>query len=128
MKSDMAMSALLGTDYWIIYRVWLKSGDKPGLAMSRSIGDHIGRPIGVICDPDIYIMQIKQRLSALVIGSDGLFDWVNQDEIGDILWKERGKSAEVIANNLVQIAIERWKEKEDIIDDWTCIIVYIKLT
>lgn len=128
MKSDMAMSALLGTAYWIIYRVWLKSGDKPGLAMSRSIGDHIGRPIGVICDPDIYTMQIKQRLSALVIGSDGLFDWVNQDEIGDILWKERGKSAEVIANNLVQIAIERWKEKEDIIDDCTCIIVYIKLT
>ena len=36
-------------------RVWLKDEDKPGLAMSRSIGDHQARSVGVICEPDIEI-------------------------------------------------------------------------
>jgi len=29
-------------------RVWLPNVDRPGLAMSRSVGDHIAREVGVI--------------------------------------------------------------------------------
>ena len=35
------------------YRVWLQNENVPGLAMSRSMGDRIGRECGIICDPGI---------------------------------------------------------------------------
>jgi serine/threonine protein phosphatase PrpC len=37
------------------YRVFLKTHNYPGLAMSRSIGDFIAASVGVICDPGIYL-------------------------------------------------------------------------
>ncbi len=33
------------------YRVWLKTQNYPGLAMSRSIGDLVAGSIGVTCEP-----------------------------------------------------------------------------
>ncbi len=33
------------------YRVWLKTENYPGLAMSRSIGDFVATTVGVISDP-----------------------------------------------------------------------------
>jgi hypothetical protein len=33
------------------FRVWLKTQNYPGLAMSRSIGDLIAGSIGVTCEP-----------------------------------------------------------------------------
>lgn len=33
------------------YRVWLKTQNYPGLAMSRSIGDLVAASIGVTCEP-----------------------------------------------------------------------------
>ena len=35
------------------YRVWLKTENYPGLAMSRSIGDFVAASVGVICEPGI---------------------------------------------------------------------------
>jgi hypothetical protein len=37
------------------YRVWMKSQNYPGLAMSRSVGDLVASSIGVTCDPGIFI-------------------------------------------------------------------------
>lgn len=34
-------------------RVWLQHEDKPGLAMTRSLGDKIGAQAGVIAEPEI---------------------------------------------------------------------------
>ena len=39
-------------------RVWLKDEDKPGLAMTRSIGDHIAKNIGVICTPEVHFEKL----------------------------------------------------------------------
>ena len=36
-------------------RVWLKTQNIPGLAMSRSLGDWVAREVGVISEPGIYI-------------------------------------------------------------------------
>jgi len=37
------------------YRVWLKTEQYPGLAMSRSIGDFVAASVGVISEPGINI-------------------------------------------------------------------------
>ena len=36
-------------------RVWAKGKDYPGLSMSRSFGDRIGRKCGVVCEPGMLI-------------------------------------------------------------------------
>ena len=66
-------------------RVWLQNEERPGLAMSRSIGDHCARKIGVIATPDISQYEIKEN-SAIIIGSDGLFEFLTNEEIGQIVW------------------------------------------
>ena len=40
-------------------RVWFQYEESPGLAMTRSVGDHAARSIGIICDPDVYEKQIS---------------------------------------------------------------------
>jgi serine/threonine protein phosphatase PrpC len=42
------------------HRVWLKDIDIPGLAMSRSLGDDIVRPVGVIGDPEIREIELEE--------------------------------------------------------------------
>jgi len=41
------------------YRVWLKTENFPGLAMSRSIGDFVAASVGVISEPGIIILINK---------------------------------------------------------------------
>ena len=67
-------------------RVWLQDIDTPGLAMTRSIGDHIARNIGVIPDPEIHTHKLdKEKTQIIVIGSDGLFQVLGHHEIAKIL-------------------------------------------
>lgn len=40
--------------------MWLKDVDIPGLAMSRSLGDDIVRPVGVTCDPEIRELELEE--------------------------------------------------------------------
>ncbi|CAI2381972.1 unnamed protein product [Moneuplotes crassus] len=108
-------------------RVWLKDENKPGLAMTRSIGDYIAKSVGVICDPEIEVQKLIQKHSILVIGSDGLFEFLQNREIGEIVWEHRNKPANEVAKILVKESVKRWKEKETVIDDCTCIVIYITI-
>ena len=38
------------------YRVWLKTQNYPGLAMSRSIGDLVAASVGVTCEPGTLLL------------------------------------------------------------------------
>ena len=35
------------------HRVWLKTENIPGLAMSRSFGDYVASTVGVIAEPEV---------------------------------------------------------------------------
>ena len=55
------------------YRVWQKNGMIPGLAMSRSIGDGVGKEIGVIACPIYnFFEHAVFRDQFLVMASDGV--------------------------------------------------------
>ena len=73
-------------------RVWLKYEDVPGIAMSRSIGDFVAVTVGVISDPGKYKIKkefieydIDNSSRFIVIGSDGLFEFLSNKRISDIL-------------------------------------------
>lgn len=53
-------------------RVWLKSAPLPGLNMSRSVGDLIGKQAGIISQPHKATYALTPENVALILGSDGV--------------------------------------------------------
>lgn len=53
----------------------------PGLAMARSLGDKAGREVGVISDPDIYEVLIKEEDRFIVIASDGVWEFLTNADV-----------------------------------------------
>ena len=78
-------------------RVWFRYEEKPGLAMTRTIGDHNTRSIGVLGKPEICKEHTIEYLDyAIVLGSDGLFEYLSNQRIADIIWRERMKTSQEI--------------------------------
>lgn len=72
------------------YRVWKKTGTLPGLAMSRSIGDAIGKEIGVISTPMCNSFMFDKSTDLfLIIASDGIWDVMNCTEVINFVDKFR---------------------------------------
>ena len=106
------------------FRVWCKGYDYPGIAISRSIGDKIAELIGVISEPDILEFDIDDNCKYIIMGSDGLFDYLSNNEIMNI-----AKPFLIINNpdkaciNVVEKASQLYEEKEGRIDDITINII-----
>ena len=94
--------------------------------MSRSIGDHASRSIGIIWTPELYLHKIMNKFTVLVVGSDGIFGVINNKDIADIVWMNRIKTADEVSQIIVKEAALRWKEKDSDVDDWTCVVVYLE--
>jgi len=106
-------------------RVWLPTEDIPGLAMSRSIGDYVAQSVGVIPDPEILEYEICEEDQFLVIASDGVWEFMPNEEVARVTQPFYLKSApESAANALVKEAYKKWKIEEEVIDDITCVVVF----
>lgn len=62
-------------------RVWLADQDIPGLAMSRSLGDLVAASVGVSCEPEILELTLQPEDRFIVIGSDGVFEFLTNETI-----------------------------------------------
>lgn len=115
-------------------RVWYTTGKgtQMGLAMTRSIGDIAAHKVGVSCEPSMAERKLEENDEFIVIGSDGLFDVLKNDEILTTInnymatlppdehryaWKPA-----YVANMLATKARKRWIEYSDYIDDITCCV------
>jgi len=108
-------------------RVWLRHQDLPGLAMSRSIGDAVASSVGVICTPEILEFEITPQDKFLVLGSDGIFEFLNNEDIVRIVvphWKK--SDVQGATENLGEEAKLKWQQEEEVIDDITAICIFIK--
>lgn len=84
--------------------------DVPGLAMSRSLGDYVAQSVGVIPDPEILEYEINQDDLFMVIASDGVWEFMSNEDVARISLPFYSKSApEAAANALVKEAYKRWK-------------------
>ena len=62
-------------------RVWRGGfGIGPGLAMSRSLGDHGVAEVGVTADPEIVEADITDQDSVLILASDGVWEFISSEE------------------------------------------------
>ena len=70
------------------YRVWEANSDKPGLAMSRSIGDKVAKKIGVIATPVYHNFTLYPESDLYIImGSDGIWDVMESQEVVNFVEK-----------------------------------------
>lgn len=107
-------------------RVWLKDEEVPGLAMSRSLGDKVAQSVGVIPNPEILEYTLTKYDEFLLIASDGVWEFMTNVDVARLVFPYVEKNApEAAANALVKEATKRWKREEEVIDDITCVIIFL---
>lgn len=67
------------------YRVWHPNYPYPGLAMSRSLGDEVSHQFGVTSDPEISEYEIQPEDKYIILASDGIWEFLENEEVIDIL-------------------------------------------
>lgn len=108
-------------------RVWLKNENLPGLAMSRSLGDKVASQVGVVSEPEVYEMTVGRDDKFVVVASDGVWEFLPNDQVVEMVvpfW-EKG-DPEGACNLLIEEATKHWEEEDEVIDDITVIIVFLK--
>ena len=106
-------------------RVFSKGSFLPGLSMSRSFGDKIGKDIGIIVDPIINEYNLNSDVKYIVMASDGLWEFMTNEKIMEI-----GNRYYVMndPDNFCQILLknskELWERKSRNIDDITIIVIF----
>lgn len=108
-------------------RVWLKDKPYPGLAMSRSFGDRVAHQVGVIEEPEIKEYKFLEEDKILIFASDGLFEFLENQEIIDII-KNYYDEGDIVTccEDLYKTSKERWLDKEGVIDDITMIVIFFE--
>ena len=108
------------------FRIWMKGCDYPGIAMSRSIGDKIAHSIGVINEPEIIEFNLDELSKFIILGSDGVFQHLNNNEINDIIFEEKEKIGENICKKIINKAINKFIENDEyVVDDITISFISI---
>ena len=109
-------------------RVWLKTQNIPGLAMSRSIGDLVASSVGVIPEPEFFEIVLNESDKFLVIASDGVWEFIDNNEWVRLVapfWEKN--DPEGAWKKLTDLSVEHWKREDEVIDDITVIVVFLKI-
>ena len=106
-------------------RIFKNESDFPGLAMSRSFGDKIGKGIGVISDPLIVEYNLNKTVKYIVIASDGIWEYMNNEQvmnIGNIYYSMN--DPDKFCQAIIKKATELWENNSKNIDDMTLIVIF----
>ena len=104
-------------------RVFTEEGGL-GTAFTRSLGDALAKNLGVVASPDCETYVMPEKDSLFVIASDGIFDFISDDEVAQICAKHSDPSK--ACRELVGKAYYRWGESEERVDDITVVVAMLK--
>lgn len=85
----------------------------------------MAKDLGVTSDPDCSHYPLPDQSSTFVLGSDGIFDFITDDEIGEVV-KRNASDPQLACRELVGMAWNRWCVSEERADDITIIVGHIK--
>ena len=112
------------------FRIWMKGCDYPGIAMSRSIGDKIAHNIGVINEPEILSFYLDESSKYFILGSDGVWQHLNNNDIIDIIFglnsNEKENLKENVCKKIINASTKKFIENNEGVDDITLSFVIIK--
>ena len=109
-------------------RLWHRQrGHAPGLAMSRGLGDTLGKACGLSPHAAQLDLELTAEDAVLVVASDGIFDVLSDAQVLHccrpfIDSKEAAKAAEQVT----QCARHSWLQKGRYVDDCTCIVAFLQ--
>ena len=109
-------------------RVYMKDKDMPGLAMTRSFGDYLASIAGTISIPEIKEHILTEEDKFIILASDGLFEFISSDEVGNII-KGFYEKDDIVGccEFLYKESYRKWiQEEEDTVDDITIILVFFE--
>jgi len=128
-------------------RVWLRNDDVPGLAMSRSLCDSVGKKAGVSSEPDLYVYTLTPADAYLLLASDGLWEFTSSGDAAAVVARAGAEAAaaaaeaaaaseglgaapaglhlELALEGLVQLAAARWHEREGVVDDTSIVLAEV---
>lgn len=104
-------------------RVWAQSGDYPGTAFTRSIGDSVAEELGVFAEPEMLTREVTPEDKIIVLASDGVFEFLTNQSVIDICAKFTDPLEACRA--VVAEAYELWLQYELRTDDITIICIFI---
>lgn len=115
-------------------RVWLDANmTLPGLAMARSIGDHLVSSIGVFAEPVVEFYEIPKQCSKndfIVMASDGVWEFIESEQAVKLVNKnlvEAKSDSTVAVTKLIETAAAKWRQEEgDYRDDITAIVIRLQ--
>ncbi|KFK29906.1 hypothetical protein AALP_AA7G193700 [Arabis alpina] len=92
-----------------ILRVWLPTENRPGLAMSRALGDFLLKSYGVIATPQVSTHQITPRDQFLLLACDGVWDVLSNEEVATVAMNSENEAE--AANAVTEAAANAWRQK-----------------
>jgi len=104
-----------------------------GVAMTQALGDHVLRPYGVICEPEVATYSVTSDHQALLLlVSDGVSDLLSDSDVVRLVAESlaSGASPPGAAQALVARSRERWQDGLPIevrIDDATALLLPLPL-
>ena len=107
------------------YRVFVPGKNFPGLAISRSIGDLMGKKLGVIAEPGIKEFTIGKNTKFVILCSDGVWEFLNNINVRDI-----GKqfylnsNASELCQEIINRSLIEWQANDEYTDDITALAVF----
>mmetsp|Transcript_70647 Transcript_70647/g.187433 ORF Transcript_70647/g.187433 Transcript_70647/m.187433 type:complete len:392 (-) Transcript_70647:634-1809(-) len=111
------------------HRVYAKDSRFPGLNMSRCLGDLMGHSeCGLSCEPEVMVRELSAEDVALLICSDGVWEFITPDEAVGIVSEFEPAKAMAAAERLAKEAWDRWIQEEggSVVDDITVLFVHLK--
>lgn len=107
------------------YRVFAAGKDFPGLAMSRSIGDLIGKKIGIIAEPGIKEYNLGKNTKFVILCSDGVWEFLSNEKVRDVGRQfYLHSNATELCKELITLSVIEWQTQDSIIDDITALVAF----
>lgn len=106
-------------------RIWIPGQNYPGTAFTRSLGDKLAKEIGVTCEPEILTKELTSNDHILVVASDGIFEFITNQEAIDICLA--ADSPLHACEALVKAAYDQWLVYENRTDDITLIVCFLSV-
>eukprot|EP00435_Cladocopium_sp_Y103_P046487 s565_g13.t1 len=108
-------------------RLWHRQrGQAPGLAMSRCLGDALGKACGLSPQASMLDMDLTEEDVVVVLGSDGIFDVLSDAEVLHCCRQFIESRAAAQAAEAVTLSARRqWQLRGPYIDDCTCVVLFL---
>lgn len=106
-------------------RVWLADKNIPGTSFTRSLGDSIADTVGVFAEPEFFCKPITDQDEILVLASDGVFEFLQNQDIIDICAQHSHDPTEA-CEQVVDAAYKKWLDYENRTDDITVVILFFR--